>query len=186
MRRAWPPAVEGLDVCPHRKLPIPYSALRREDGTGDFIVTDSKRVEACARYKLCGVCGKPLGYWIAFLGGPASADPEAGAYTDPPMHEACAEAALQLCPYIAHPRVQRRSPLAGVATAEPAGWMEDKNPDGWVMVITRGFRVKRERDQRTGDLIPLFRPAAGLRRERRFGYEGGRLAELTGGNAVTR
>src|SRR3954454_5930756 len=54
------------------------------------------------------MCGTSLEYDIAFLGGPKGA--ESRSYTDPPMHVACAEAALTLCPHLhrhATPRGER-------------------------------------------------------------------------------
>lgn len=181
-----PPAVAALPVCPKRKLPIPFSAFVNDDGTGDFTLTDPERVEECHRYGLCGVCGHPNGYYLAFLGGPRSATPGRGGYTDPPMHEECAEAAISLCPYIAHPRVPRRSAEISLRNAEveadePRGFI-DERPESreWVMVIARGSRVRRE-PTNGGRTALVFQPTRHIR-ERRFRYnDAGRLEEVTPG-----
>src|SRR5215467_9324535 len=104
--RALPDQIRALPVDPRRRLPIPFAnGADPETGEGRFAITDATRQMACWTAKLCGVCGQPLGEWVAFLGGPGSADRWRGAYTDPWMHEDCAEASLTVCPYIARPRV---------------------------------------------------------------------------------
>lgn len=177
-----PPQISALPVCPVRGLPIPYMAAQDEDGRANFALVDPARTAEAARYSLCGVCGQPLGYWKAFLGGPRSADPDQGVYSDPPMHQDCAEASLRLCPYIARPKVPRRSdPLAlkGVAT-EPEGFIAAKPMTGWVMVIARQVRMF-QRPAKDGSQVWLFRPVGGLRSVRTFGYQGGHLVETTEG-----
>ena len=175
-----PAALAHLPLCPKRKLPIPVTTHRNPDGTAQFTVTVPAEVDRCARYGLCGVCGEPLGYWIAVLGGEQSADPDRGAYTDAPMHEECAEASLLLCPYIARQRVPRRDVPPEIPIADPRGWVADKNVNGeWVMVITRSFKIKHE-TARNGSDVVLFRPDPAKRRERRFAYDDrGRLVETT-------
>jgi hypothetical protein len=61
-----------------------------EGGTGDFAAIQAEKGIACAQQRLCAICGTPLQYWIAFLGGARCA--EQRIYLDPPMHPACAEA----------------------------------------------------------------------------------------------
>ncbi|WP_371500349.1 hypothetical protein OG871_27705 [Kitasatospora sp. NBC_00374] len=110
---------------------------------------------------------------VAFLGGPGSA--EAGGYTDPPMHEACAEAALTLCPHIARQHARRASERrVPEGTTVPAGFAEAK-PEEWVMVLTAGYRTGLVPAE-GGGVVPIFLPAEYVRK-RRFGYEGGVLVE---------
>ena len=49
--------------------------------------------------RLCGVCGRGLDYWIAFIGGPACQKNRL--FKDPAMHPQCAEYAARICPFIA-------------------------------------------------------------------------------------
>lgn len=180
MNAPWPAEVAGLPVCPHRRLPVPFAATRRPDGVAEFTVIDPVRVRACAAHRLCGVCGLALGYWVAFFGGPASADPARGAYTDPPMHEGCVEAAIGLCPFISKPRVPRRSPPVDIIAADPAGFLEGGKGEGrgWVMVICRGYRVVTQ-PTRQGGVAEVFRPLQ-VARTRTFNYgPDGVLRELT-------
>lgn len=175
-------AVAALPVCPKRKLPIPFSAARddKRPEVGMFTVADPVKVEQCHRYRLCGVCGGGLGYWIAFVGGSGSASPGTGAYQDPPMHEECAEAAMRLCPYIAKRRVPRRTPPVDVLAAHDSDYfIADKPSDGrpWVMVITRRYRTQFEKTK-DGSMIRLFLPDHSKIRFRRFEYDGDDLAEV--------
>ena len=111
----WPPEVEHLPVCPHRKLPIPFIAEVGADGTGHFTILDNDRALACLKHRLCAMCGLPMGAEIALLGDVASLEP-GGFWIEPPVHERCAEiAAGGLCPFVSRERVPRRPPEDGVA-----------------------------------------------------------------------
>lgn len=106
----------------------------------DFTAILGDEALRVAQEKQCGLCGEPLDYWIAFLGGPRSA--EQRTYTDPPMHSECARAALSLCPHLAVTQ-HRRAPehrLAG-DVATPPYFVEDK-PSTWVLGITRSFTIR--------------------------------------------
>jgi hypothetical protein len=111
----WPPEVEHLPVCPHRKLPIPFIAEVGADGTGHFTILDGNRARECLKHRLCAMCGLPMGAEIALLGDVASLEP-GGFWIEPPVHERCAEIATGgLCPFMSRERVPRRPPEDGVA-----------------------------------------------------------------------
>jgi hypothetical protein len=128
----------GRPIDPRNRLPVPFV---NDTGDGsEFAVIQPNRTFECARKHLCGVCGQKLTYWIAFLGGPQSA--VRGTYTDPPMHEECAEASTHLCPHLARrapTRSRKVEKRADVYT--PPGFVEEK-PPGFVMVITRSFTFR--------------------------------------------
>ena len=180
MTGPFPTAVAHLPVCPRRGLPIPFSAARDGD-VGVFAITDSLTIERCHAERLCGVCGKPLGYWICFLGGSRSAE-QNGAYTDPPMHPACAEAAIELCPYIAREKVPRRTDSInlGRAMAIPHGETPGKSGD-WMLVTCRQYKSWLELAQNHAP-VRVYQPAGGKRFYRRFVYAGGKLTEVNEGN----
>ncbi len=124
-------------VDPRTQLPIPF-VNDRGDGA-EFAVIQTERSLECARRHLCGVCGERLTYWIAFLGGPQSA--ERGTYSDPPMHEECAEASTVLCPHLARRAPHRSRKIKNRPDVHtPGGFVEEK-PPGFVMVITRSFTL---------------------------------------------
>ncbi len=133
---------ETLAARPHdrrRGIPIPY-VNEKDDHTADFAAIQSARVLTCARERLCGSCGQPLGWWLAFLGGPRTASERA--YLDPPMHPDCALASLTLCPHIAR-REHRRAPEHRISadTITPELMTETK-PDRWVMGICRDYEAR--------------------------------------------
>lgn len=140
---AIPAQMKNLPLCPRRGLPIPYVNAMTSDGRPDFAVLDSAKVRTVAERRLCGVCAEPLGYWMAFVGGPRAASERE--YVDPPMHpDSCAPAALRLCPWIARESMWRL-PTARSDAGFPSGFTGDK-PEEFVVYLTRGYRHTLTRD----------------------------------------
>lgn len=119
---------------PVHDLPVPF-ACQDEDGTGDLESLRKRRVLRCALSRICGLCGISLAWPVAFLGSHEEAD--ANGFHFPPLHEACAEAALAL-----YPRVPGALGIDG---------------DAWVLVTTGGFELERPAD-RSGDQRVVFHP----------------------------
>jgi len=121
-----------------RKVPIPVMNLR-PDGTPDFMVVNNDTVIQCGMARLCGICGTSLDYWIAFVGGPISA--MNGAYTDPPFHVECAEAAMKFCPHLAR-KVHRRTDDEKMPDGswKSEGAVEEK-PAQWIIGLTRDYKM---------------------------------------------
>jgi hypothetical protein len=116
-------------------VPVPF-ACEDEDGELGLGAPQKRRVVRCALSRVCGLCGESLGWPVAFLGSSAEADQNG--FHFPPLHEACAEAALTLYP--------RLGPgTLGI------------DSDQWVLVTTGGFEVERPAD-RYGDPRMVFRP----------------------------
>lgn len=87
-----------------RGVPIPWVQFTGTDGVPDFrIIDEGKKLECYAR-RLCGLCGKPLDYWIVFIGGPLSVQNQL--FADPAMHPDCADYALAVCPYLVYSRAR--------------------------------------------------------------------------------
>ncbi|WP_155300559.1 hypothetical protein [Deinococcus kurensis] len=152
----------------HRGLPVPYAQRVNEDGTPDFTALEGHMVLRCARKRLCGICGQPLGVHTVFLGGAqaAGAAGGAGSYTDPPMHVDCAEFSLKLCPHLFLKDARRAADVEeGVITPDT---MALDKPLTWVMVIARGyqFHVVNQR----GEGYVLFLPQMS-RNRRTFTYD---------------
>ncbi|MFJ4189407.1 hypothetical protein [Kitasatospora sp. NPDC089509] len=167
-----PPGLAERPRDPRRGLPIPV-VNERPDGTPDFVVLNGEKALRMASLHRCSLCGLPLGGPAAFLGGPVSA--KTGHYSDPPMHEACAEAALTLCPHIARPHARRASErqLPDDVTV-PVGFTLER-PEEWVMVIATAYYVGIAPAE-DGGAVPLF-VVDQRDRERRFGYADGVLTE---------
>ena len=96
-----PPAMQTLAVDA-RGYRIPYTATVGTDGKPDFRVVDTVKSRRCIVYRLCAVCGQPMGEQIAFVGGPRTMKNHL--FFDTAMHEECAVYALQVCPFLAAPK----------------------------------------------------------------------------------
>lgn len=169
-----PPGLAARPIDPKRGLPIPVMNLPPNDNDPahvDFTGIHAQTVYETAARNLCGICGEPLGYWIAFLGGPKSF--AARTYVDPPFHEACAEASLRLCPHMAIPR-HKRAPEHRLAedSHTPDGFVEEK-PEALVMGLTRGFKIHI--DERRGS---MYFKADPFKRKRVFRYVDDVLTEV--------
>lgn len=134
-----PPRLAHRPFDEKRKVPVPYFNVM-PDGTVNFTGINAQTVLKCAEERLCGICGEPLDYWIAFIGGPISLANRA--YTDPPMHRECAEAAVKYCPHI-NRRVHRRTPDEKFDPDDTwystLGVMD--KPAEWVIAITRSYDI---------------------------------------------
>jgi hypothetical protein len=118
-------------------VPVPF-ACADEDGGFDVRAVRKRRAIQCALSRICGLCGLSLGWPVAFLGSEEEAD--ANALHFPPLHEACAEAALRVY-----------APLGrGVLGI-------DDPPESWVLLTTGGFELERPAD-RHGDQRVVFHP----------------------------
>lgn len=126
------PLPESMSGLPKDKrgYPIPWIVLRDKHGLPHFTVNDGRKVAQCAKFGLCGICGKALGTHVPknpqkgayFVGGPACFYSERGAFLDPPMHRECAEYAMRVCPYIANPSYGKSLGMGTLTDAStPAG-----------------------------------------------------------------
>ncbi|WP_406205372.1 hypothetical protein OH807_30740 [Kitasatospora sp. NBC_01560] len=167
-----PPGLAARPRDERRGLPIP-AVNEQPDGTADFVSINGQVALNLAVKGCCSLCTLRLEGPAAFLGGPRAAD--AGWYSDPPMHEACAQAALLLCPHMAHQHARRAS--AGrtpAGTAVPVGFSEAK-PDEWVMVLAADY-YSALAPAEGGGVAPVFIVGERLA-ERRFSYQDGVLTE---------
>jgi hypothetical protein len=66
----------------------------------DFRTLHVDRHVEAGQKRLCAICGRPLPYWLWFLGGPMCLANRI--FGDGPMHRDCMDYALQVCPYLTH------------------------------------------------------------------------------------
>lgn len=183
-REDVPDFLTHLPFDQRRGLPVPYMNQAYPDGPDgpmrpDFTAIYGPAVMRCVRQRLCGICGKDLGYWAAFVGGPGSA--ASRLYSDPPFHPGCARYALTVCPHIVLPHHRRASAErvgrdAGLShdVSAPKN-MSTARAQAWVVGITRSFAIHYDRSG-----YPVIK-AAPFKRTRRFEYdEDGHLHEVTG------
>ncbi|MET7952104.1 hypothetical protein [Micromonospora sp. NPDC005324] len=138
-----PPALAARPHDVRRGLPIPPVNIHPDPTGGgfhvDFTTINTITSSRLAVERRCSLCAEPMGYWVAFLGGPRAA--ELMRYADPPGHPDCVAAALSLCPHIAlgrHRRARADRPGAGII---PPGSHGDK-PDRYLLGITRAYRTR--------------------------------------------
>ncbi len=139
------PVPDSLRSLPrHGDLPVPALFARDSRGIPDFTVLDEDEMARCVGERQCGLCGKPLGYWIAFVGGPISVANRC--FTDPAMHEECATYALAVCPFLAAPRATyaRRPARAGSRPARSAALLPDR-PERFALYVCRSYAQRVER-----------------------------------------
>jgi hypothetical protein len=69
------------------------------DGKPQFGKKDHAKLRRCAYQRVCNVCGQKLDDVMVFAGGILAT--RALIFHEPPLHEACARAAMRICPYLA-------------------------------------------------------------------------------------
>ena len=130
-----------------RGYPIPATVLIGQDGKPDFRVTDLQRWLRAVRLKHCALCDQPLGRHLAFVGGPLSH--ESRYFTDLPMHRACAEYALSVCPYLAAPTAFKYASKLpqheGFETRMEAA-VSPERPAIFFLGISRGYQVVKSEE----------------------------------------
>lgn len=101
-------------------LTVPY-VVDAERRPVDFKALDHEHVKRCATHRRCGVCGGRIRGPLAFVG------PDDGrrCFADPWMHESCARAAMQQCPFLAGRKDWR----------EDGGPMLDTYSDGMTLFV---------------------------------------------------
>lgn len=132
---------ERMAELPMRgSLPVGYIFGVGDDGVPDFTVLDMEKLMEVVIKRRCGMCGKGLDYWIAFVGGDKSITNRM--FTDPAMHEECARYALSVCPFLLGQRdYATRDPRDGLERGDNP--LLDKNPpQRFGMLVTRSYDSK--------------------------------------------
>ena len=122
----------------NRGFPKPIFLITR-DGECDFRGMDARVVHDLARNRLCGICGDPLRYWIAFVGGPMSTKNRV--YTDPPFHPECARAAIRICPYMLYGGWDRNKVKRVEDAKKDDPWGNADRVTHNAILITRQFQI---------------------------------------------
>lgn len=115
-------------------VPVPFASER--DGQGELGEVVKKRAIQCALSRICGLCGMSLSWGVTFVG--STDEASANAFHFPPLHETCAEAALEIYPPLG-------VPVLGQAEVR----------DEWSLVVTGGFELERPAT-RDGDTRVVF------------------------------
>src|ERR1700675_2854069 len=78
-------------------FPVPFIQLWAASKP-DFRAVNTEHCARCLRDKLCAICGRRLGEYCYFIGGPLSKKNRL--FVDPAMHKQCAEFASKVCPFV--------------------------------------------------------------------------------------
>jgi hypothetical protein len=132
----------ALAARPHTVdgLPITY-VTAVIDGRPDFTTLDDDRFVEVLERGWCGLCGTPLGYWMAAIGSPR--EMRKRLFRDPPMHVDCAEYAMEVCPFIAkrmNYRPVSAKPAAGPGSVRVSVPSARQRPDELVLGEFRSYR----------------------------------------------
>jgi hypothetical protein len=78
-------------------FPVPFIQLWA-GSKPDFRAVNIEHCARCLRDKLCAICGRRLGEYCYFIGGPLSKKDRL--FVDPAMHKHCAEFTFKVCPFV--------------------------------------------------------------------------------------
>lgn len=107
LRRNLPPLPDHMKGLPidDRGYPIPFF-VQWVHGKPDFRLLDKEKFIRAVKSKLCSVCGKPLGRFKSFVGGPMNVLQKISG--EPPLHHDCAIFSVRACPFLLLPLSRRR------------------------------------------------------------------------------
>ena len=132
-----PPRIAKLPIL--RGFPVPWF-VEKVNGEFDFRVMSMEKLVKATRFKLCWVCGEPLGALKSFVIGPMCGINHTSA--EPPSHRGCAEYSATTCPFLTRPNMKRRE--NDVEMADPVGHMIRRNPGVCAVWTVNGYKVWRE------------------------------------------
>ena len=141
----------------------------------DFRVVDNRKAAFAVTKKNCWVCGKPfLEQKYAMVCSPISA--MFRIFKEPPCHPACAEYALQVCPFLLYPNAKRREVgMPEENTLESVNQnlevkIDGENPGEYYLVLVSDFVFDEARQVMTCHEADIV--------ERQHWVEGTRQAEV--------
>jgi hypothetical protein len=109
-------------------------------GKPEFHMADAEKWVACVKFRLCWVCGQPLGRFAAFVIGPMCAINRVS--SDPPSHQDCADWSVKGCPFMTKPQMLRREDeLSEASRKNVAGILIERNPGVSMVWTTRSFKL---------------------------------------------
>ncbi|MGW5477638.1 hypothetical protein [Streptomyces sp. NPDC004008] len=141
MTRELPSLPQRMARLPRNPVgyPVPWF-VAWIDGTPDFRVIGEGKLDEAIRFRVCWLCGQPLGANAAFVIGPMCAVNRVSA--EPPSHRDCADYATRACPFLITPRMRRRDTALPDAAGEPDGIMIRRNPGVAVVWVSRTWRLQ--------------------------------------------
>src|SRR5258708_16723809 len=93
----------------HGGYPVPFTQLWAY-GKPDFRAVDMEHCARCLRDKLCSICGRRLGEYCYFIGGPTSKKKRP--FLDPTVHTQYARVSPPPRPRLNGPKLEQYNPAA--------------------------------------------------------------------------
>jgi hypothetical protein len=118
---------------------VPWFVERLPDGHYDFRIMDSRKLARAVERRLCWLCGHGMPNAMTFVLGPMCAINRTS--SEPPCHLACAEYAVQACPFLTQQEVRRRTTGLPDGLIEAAGIPIDRQPGVALLWTTRRYQV---------------------------------------------
>lgn len=110
----------------HRGYLVPWFVAQTGPDTWDFRAIRTNGVPKAVNSKICWLCGEKLGRFVTFCVGPMCV--VNGISAEPPSHKSCAKYAVQACPFLTKPKMQRNEKNMIEGSTEPGGIMIKRNP----------------------------------------------------------
>ena len=160
-RAGLPPVpwrIKSLPIDARRGIPIPwFVSLPDDGGPVDFRIADMGKMRDAIKYRLCWVCGKPLGAFLAFPIGPMCAINRTT--SEPPNHRECAEWSIQACPFLNQTEKRRREMKEERPDlVEAAGYAIVRQPGVTLLWVTKQYRMFRPHAGNDGILFKIGDP----------------------------
>lgn len=123
----------------------------------EFRAMDGSKLNIALKRDLCWLCGGTLGRHKIFVAGAMCVINRIS--PEPPCHEACADYAVRVCPFLTHPKMRRNETKLD-AIREAGGRVHPeanpRNPGIVALYYTNGYRVLRDQGH---TLLQLAAPA---------------------------
>jgi len=140
LRRGLPPLPKLFEHLPidERGYPVPWF-VSKVDGKFDFRFADAAKRERAVKERRCWLCGVGIGQNLAFVIGPMCAVNRNT--SEPPCHKACAEFAVQACPFMVLPSAKYRDAGKEELSVKSHFGALPGNPGAVCIWITRSFKT---------------------------------------------
>lgn len=185
-----PERMRALPVV--KGLPVPYFVHVGDDGVPDHRIVDARKYGPAVKYRLCWVCGQPLGSIESYAVGPMCVINRISG--EPGQHTDCSTWSARHCPFLTTPGRQRReSHMPGKISKEPlmstdnpgvmAVWTTKRRPVG--LATPNGSPVFRMAEPISVDWYTQGRPASPEEAATAFERGVERLIELSTADAIS-
>lgn len=139
-RPGLPPIPWRMRARPiYRQYPVPWFCEETAPGHFDFRIVDARKFKPAIERRLCWLCGRPLGQYLAFAIDPMCAVNRVN--SEPPSHRECAQFAMQGCPFLTQQLANYRTTGLPEGVSDPAGIPITRQPGAGCLWVTKRFSL---------------------------------------------